>query len=290
MEADQVSATIDFRRVNGVQLECAIAGDVGNPLVILLHGFPDLWHGWRFQIPQLVAAGFRVISPNQRGYGKSDKPRPLSAYDIEELAKDVVELAESEGNSAFHLVGHDWGGIVAWWVAARFAQCVSRVAILNAPHPGIFASYVCGHPSQVLKSWYTAFFQLPWLPEAMLSARNYELLFRTVKGTSRKGVFGPQDRAAFVDGWSEPGALTAMLNYYRAMRRRSSKSLQLKIVSPTLILMSDRDPTEEAGLATASSQLCDSARIEWITGAAHWIQREEPERVTAELIKFLTAK
>lgn len=108
-----------FRDVNGVRLQMATAGEVGRPLVILLHGFPDLWQGWHFQIPTLVSAGFRVIAPNQRGYGQSDKPVGIAAYDLDHLANDVLGIADSEGCATFSIVGHDWGGVVAWWIAAN---------------------------------------------------------------------------------------------------------------------------------------------------------------------------
>lgn len=280
-------AHVESRATNGVQLECAFAGKTGQPLVILLHGFPDVWQGWHQQLEPLTAAGFRVIAPNQRGYGKSDKPPGIAAYDLDRLAGDVVGLADSEGVCQFSVVGHDWGGIVAWWVAARFPERVNRLAILNAPHPGIFFDYLLRSPMQRLRSWYIAFFQIPWLPEWLLAARNYELLFRSVMATSRPGTFDDNDRALLTAAWSEAGALTSMLNYYRAIARRSSRSLRRRVTPRTLILMSDLDPTEEAGLATASLKLCDQARIEWLRGAKHWIQREEAALVTAALLEFL---
>jgi len=268
------------RTLNGLRIQVAEAGERGRPLVILLHGFPDLWQGWHFQIQPLADSGFRVLIPNQRGYGKSDKPPGVSSYDIEHLASDVIALADAEGSSTFNLIGHDWGGIVAWWVAARFPRRVNRLVILNAPHPGIFQGYAARHPSQMLRSWYVGFFQIPWLPEAMLAARDYRLLFRSVQHTSQPGVFDATDRRYLTSGWSEPGALTAMLNYYRAIARRSPNSLKLRIEVPTLILFSKKDPAEEPGLAEASLSLCDDGRIVWFENARHWIQREEAERVT----------
>lgn len=289
MTPAELPATIEFRSINGMQLECAIAGERGQPLVILLHGFPDVWQGWHLQIAPLVAAGYRVVAPNQRGYGKSDKPRGASAYDLDLLAEDVRALADSEGADRFHVVGHDWGGIIAWWVAAQFPKRVAQLVSLNAPHPGVFFPYLLRHPTQWLKSWYIGFFQLPWLPEALLSRNNYRPLFRGVVGTSQPGVFDESDRSLLVANWSEPGALTAMLNYYRAVVRRSSRTLQRRIEPPTLIVMSDRDPALEPGLATASLALCERGQIAWLPGAAHWVQREEADQVTKLLIEFLQA-
>lgn len=286
MTPDHLPYPVLSRRVNHLDMEFASAGERGRPVIILLHGFPDLWQGWHFQIAALEAAGFRVLAPNQRGYGNSEKPKGISAYDIEHLAHDIIALADSEPCETFTLVGHEWGGIVAWWVAARFPQRVTRLIILNAPHPGIFYQYLLRHPSQVIRSWYTGIFQLPWLPEALLSAKNYELLFQSVKLTSRPGVFDESDRRYLVAGWSQPGALTSMLNYYRAIARRSSKSLNSRIPVPTLILFGKKDPTEEPGLAEASRSLCEKGHLVWLRQARHWIQREEHVRVTEEIIRF----
>lgn len=277
-----------FRHVNGIDLQVAAAGDPGQPLTILLHGFPDLWQGWHFQIPALASSGLRVLIPNQRGYGKSTKPAGVAAYDIDHLASDVVALAESEGCSTFSLVGHDWGGIVAWWVAARFPERVSRLVILNAPHPGIFQSYLLRSPTQLVRSSYVGFFQLPWIPETILSAGNYEMLFRSMKGITLPGIFDDSDRRYLVAGWSQPGALTAMLNYYRAAARRSQRSMKLRVPVPTLVLFSKHDPAEEPGLAEASLSMCEDAKLVWFEDARHWLQREQPARVTDEIVQFVS--
>ncbi|QDU31686.1 Soluble epoxide hydrolase [Anatilimnocola aggregata] len=283
-----IPALVESRFANGVSFECAVAGDSSNTLVILLHGFPDLWQGWHFQLPSL-AAEFRVLAPNQRGYGRSDKPSEVSAYDIDQLAKDVVALADSEGALRFHVVGHDWGGIVAWWVAARYPERVKRLAVLNAPHPGAFFRYLLRSPTQLLRSWYVALLQVPYLPELLLSANHFNLLYRSVVATSQPGVFDNSDRTYLLDGWTQSGAPTAMLNYYRAFFRRSTRSMQIRIVPPALILMSRSDPTEEPGLAEASLAFCDHGRIKWFEEAAHWLQREESSRLTHELLAFLTS-
>lgn len=288
MTPDELPYEERLLRVNGVELQVAAAGEPGRPLVVLLHGFPDLWQGWHLQIPALESAGFHVLAPNQRGYGRSEKPRGVAAYDIDRLAEDVIALAESEGYRTFHLVGHDWGGIVAWWTAARFPERVSRLAILNAPHPGVFRDYLFRSPTQILKSWYVGFFQIPWLPEAALSANDYATLFRSMQSTSEPGIFDDSDRRYLVAGWSQPGALTAMLNYYRALARRSPKSMKLRIAATTLVLWGTQDPTEEPGLAEASLQLCSDARLIRLDQARHWIQREEPELVNRELVQFLS--
>jgi epoxide hydrolase 4 len=287
MTPNTFSYSETMREVNGLRLEMAITGGAGRPLVILLHGFPDLWQGWHFQIPVLEAAGFRVIAPNQRGYGKSDKPIGVSHYDLDHLAKDIIAIADSESAATFSLVGHDWGGLVGWWIAAKYAARVSRLVILNAPHPGVFQGYLIRNPRQLLRSWYVGLFQLPWLPEALLSAGNFELLFQSVKRTSLHGIFDESDRRYLVAGWSETRALTSMLNYYRAIARRSSASLRGRVSVPTLIQFGKHDPTEDPGLAEVSLAECDNGRLIWLERARHWIQREEAERVTDNICQFL---
>lgn len=275
--------------IDGVSLEVAEAGPPDGPLIVFLHGFPDLWQGWHLQLPSFLDAGFRVIAPNQRGYGDSDKPIGLAAYDLDLLAGDIIALVDRAGRSTFNLVGHDWGGIIAWWVAARFPERVERMAVLSAPHPGVFKTYLRRSPTQLLRSWYVGFFQLPGLPEWLLSANDFALLFGSVQGTSLPNVFDQSDRKYLRSGWSQRGALTAMLNYYRALARRSARSLQLRIKTPTLALFGRRDPAEEPGLIRASARLCDDCRFIELAEARHWIQREESARVNAELLSFLTA-
>lgn len=277
-----------MRRLStGVTLEIAEAGPTEGPLVILLHGFPDLWQGWTRQIEPLVSVGFRVLLPNQRGYGRSDKPRGVSAYDLDFLAEDVLAIAASEGRGTFQLVGHDWGGIVAFWTAPRAPQAVERLIILNAPHPGIIRKYMLAHPTQAMKSWYVGFFQIPWLPEIMLSANRFARLLESLESTSTPGAFDDYDREYLLEGWSQPGALRAMLHYYRALVRRGDKLCAKRVAVPTLILFSQNDPTEESGLASASLKLCDDAQVVWFSHARHWLQREEPERVNESLLAFL---
>lgn len=289
MTPKRLPSEVTRRQACGATLEVAVAGPREGPLVILLHGFPDLWQGWQLQIRPLVESGYRVLLPNQRGYGESDKPAGIDAYDLDILAEDIALLADSEGRQTFSVVGHDWGGIVAWWVAARFPERVERLVVLNAPHPGAFSQYVRRHPTQLLRSWYVGFFQVPRLPEILLSAQDYALLFRAVKATSRPGTFDAQDRRRLVRGWSSPGSLTAMLHYYRALMRRKQQSLQRQVVVPTLILQGVNDPAEEPGLAEASQTFCENSRRIELPEAYHWIQREEPQRVSAELLNFLPA-
>jgi len=161
------------RLPSGICLHVANAGPTDGPLVVLLHGFPEFWYGWRHQIAILAEAGLRVVAPDQRGYNLSDKPAGIAAYRLDTLAEDIVGLAAALGGERFAVVGHDWGGVVAWHLAARFPERVTRAAILNAPHPATLRSYARRRPGQLLKSWYVGFFQLPRLPELALRASGF---------------------------------------------------------------------------------------------------------------------
>jgi epoxide hydrolase 4 len=285
MTSASILVEMSRRRVNGITLETAVTGPKGGPLIVLLHGFPDLWQGWHRQIGPLAESGFRVLAPNLRGYGHSDKPAGVSAYDLDILAQDVMELAATEEHAKFHLVGHDWGGIVAWWTAARFPGRISRLTVLNAPHPGVFGRYLFRNPGQMLRSWYVGFFQIPYLPEGLLHAHNFHLLRRCLESTAPPGLFSEANFEILREGWSQPGSLTAMVNYYRAVFRRSRKSLQVAVAAPTVILMGNQDPTEEPGLAAASQELCSHSRVIVLDGVYHWPQREAPAPLLAELLK-----
>jgi epoxide hydrolase 4 len=257
----------------------AEAGSGQGPVVILLHGFPDLCPGWHGQIPALVEAGYQVLAPNQRGYVGSDKPGDIAAYDLDERAH-VIDLADQGWRATRATDRSRLGRIIAAWVAARRPDRVSRLALLNAPHPGVVWRYLRRHPSQIARSWYAALFLLPRLPEALLRLRKHELLFRSLQWTSLKRVFDDSDRHYLVRGWSQPGSLTAMLNYYRAAARRTESSLQIRISVPTLILFGRRDPTEGPGLVLASQAMCDDSRIVWLPDLPIGLSVKRPTRST----------
>jgi pimeloyl-ACP methyl ester carboxylesterase len=273
---------------NGVTLHVAQAGPEDGPAVILLHGFPESWLCWRRQIGPLAEAGYRVMAPDQRGYGTSAKPPHVVDYSLEILAADVIGLIDSAGREKAALVGHDWGGIVAWWVAMRYPDRVQRLAVLNAPHPVAFRRYLIRHPSQLLKSWYTFFFQLPFLPEAHFRRANWHALTRALRTTSRPGAFTEEDLDLYRQAWSEPGAITAMIHWYRAaMRHRPPEPADPKLRVPTLLIWGAQDAFIARGVAEASLALCDDGRLEWFEEATHWVHHEEPEPVNRRLLDFL---
>lgn len=279
---------VERRRVSaaGVELDVGLAGPPDGPVVVLLHGFPEFSYGWHRQVGALAAAGLRVVVPDQRGYARSAKPEGIAAYGLDRLADDVAALADVVGARRFTLVGHDWGGLVAWWTALTHADRVERLAILNAPHPAAMRAYLAEHPSQRKKSWYIGFFQLPWLPEFWLSRNDCAWLRRTLVASSRPGTFSDADLARYVAAWREPGALTGSINWYRALRRARPAKRDPRVRCPVRILWGRRDAFLEVGLAEASLALCDRAELRVFAAATHWLQHEEAAAINAELIAF----
>ena len=273
---------------NGIELVALVAGAADGPPVVLLHGFPEFAYGWRRQISARAAAGLRVIAPDQRGYNRSDKPEGIAAYRLDTLADDMVGLADTLGHQRFAVVGHDWGGVVAWHLAARSPERITQAAILNAPHPATLRRYMRRHPTQALKSWYLGFFQLPLVPERALAAGGFWVLRRVLRRSARPGTFTGDDFRHYREAWGQPGALTAMLNWYRALplHRPSASSARIRV--PVRVIWGDRDAFLDRGLAEAGAALCDNAEIIHLPDATHWLQHEEPETVNRLLLEFLT--
>jgi pimeloyl-ACP methyl ester carboxylesterase len=273
---------------NGMSFHALAAGPADGPLLLLLHGFPETSHGWAKQIVPLAEAGFRVVAPDQRGVGLSSKPAGVGHYRIDLLAADVVGIVHALGRARARIVGHDWGGVVAWHLAEHHAEVVERVAILDAPHPAIFSAYLLRHPSQLGRSWYMAFFQLPWLPEAILGAANFEWLAQALTTTSRPGAFSSVDLRVYREAWAQPGALTGMLNGYRALPLGSKLApVREPVAVPVRLLWGDKDSALEPGLAEASIARCADGEVFHLPEATHWLQHEEPQRVNALLLEFL---
>jgi epoxide hydrolase 4 len=278
--------TTGQHRVNDVRLHHVEAGNADAPPVILLHGFPDFWWGWRRQIGPLAEAGFRVVAPDQRGYNLSSKPPRHTAYDLDVLAADIMALADALGSEKVRLVGHDFGGLVAWWIAACHPERVERLAVINAPHPEVFGPYLRRHPTQMMRSLYAGFFQLPWLPETVLSAGNYALLRQALTESSRPGTFTPSDLRRYERAWAEPGALKAMLDWYRALRVKAHLR-DARVTVPLLLIWGQKDQALETGLAEESLKMCDDAKSVFFETASHWVHLEEADAVNRALIDFL---
>ena len=261
--------------------------------MILLHGFPEFWYGWRHQIPYLAAAGYRVWAPDQRGYNESDKPRGLSAYSIDQLVGDLIGLIDAAGSEKACLVGHDWGGGVAWWAAAKFPERIERMVILNSPHWQVFRRQLRRDPRQMLKSWYFLFFQIPWLPEALarwMMAWSAQRLVNDPASPPNEAarMLTGAEPAMVVDAWRQPGALTAMINWYRALLRAPSplpESPRIRV--PTLLIWGSRDPYLVRALAQPSIDLCDNGRLIYFEQAGHWLHHEEASGINPLIGEFL---
>jgi pimeloyl-ACP methyl ester carboxylesterase len=276
--------------VNGLRLHYVEAGE--GPLVVLLHGFPEFWYSWHRQIPALAAAGFHVLAVDQRGYNESDKPAGVDRYRIEALTDDAAGLIAHAGYAKAHVIGHDWGGVVAWAVAMRHADVVDKLVILNAPHPAAYLREL-QTTDQRLRSWYVLFFQLPVLPELLIRAGNYALLER---GLRREPVnpdaFTADDLRLYKEAVSQPGALTAALNYYRAAyrHRREARTLRRRVTAPTLLLWGERDRYLTLRLTEGLEPWASDLRVERIPDASHWVQNDAPDRVNLALVAFLGTK
>jgi pimeloyl-ACP methyl ester carboxylesterase len=278
---------------NGIKLHAVQAGPVDGPLVILLHGFPEFWYGWRKQIGPLAEAGFRVLVPDQRGYNLSEKPKGVRAYSLDELTRDVIGLLDAAGQRQCCLAGHDWGAAVAWETALRYPERVSRLAILNVPHLDVMARTVRSSRQQLRKSWYIFYFQIPGLPEWALRANDYNNLRRMLRLSGRRSTFSDANIEEYVQAWRQPGALTAMINWYRAVFRQAArgpwdpaKIPQRRVKVPTLMLWGRHDVALSSAMAQPSIDLCDQGRLVFFDKATHWVQHDEAEAVTRELLGF----
>jgi epoxide hydrolase 4 len=281
---------VERRLVGGVRLRVIQAGPDDGPLVLLLHGFPESSYGWRHQIPALAAAGFRVWAPDGRGYAGSAAPPNIDAYAVPRLVDDVVGLIDAAGRDRAHVVGHDWGGVVAWKVAEGHPGRLARLVVLNAPHPRVHQAHLRRRPRQLAKSLYMLGFQVPLLPEALLRADDHRALAAAMTRSSRPGTFAEDELEAYRRDWRRPGSLRAMLDWYRAAVRHGGRGGgPPRIRVPTLVLWGERDAFLETELATASAELCDDARVERFAEATHWLHHEEPARVNAAVIRFLAA-
>lgn len=273
-------------RVNGVRLHVVTAGPEDGRPVILLHGFPEFWFSWRSQIDALAGAGLRLYIPDQRGYNLSEKPKGVAAYNLDMTAGDIIGLIDHIGVEKALVVGHDWGGAAAWWAATRHPDRLEKLAVLNIPHHKVFRRAVRENPEQRRKVRYMTFFQLPFIPEQMLRRNNWKLLAEMAFGGNP--AFSAEDVEHYREAWSQPGAMTAMLNWYRAVRRARPQSAgDERVRVPTLMIWGKKDRVLTPEMAQPSIDLCDDGRLVFIDEASHWVQHEAAEQVNQLLIDWL---
>jgi pimeloyl-ACP methyl ester carboxylesterase len=277
-----------YATINGVRLHYVEAGR--GPLVVLLHGFPEFWYSWRHQIPALAQAGFRVIAPDMRGYNLSGKPKGVRPYRLEMLTADVAGLIRHAGAARANVVGHDWGGLVAWHMPTQYSEIVEKLIILNAPHPAL-ARRELRTLAQLRKSWYMFFFQLRVLPEWWIRRGDFAGV-RAMLQTEplRRDAITAEDARLYVEALARPGALTAALNYYRALFRGAllDRPEPLPIfTTPTLVIWGERDRYLGLPLLDGLPQWVNEVQVMRIPNASHWIQVDAPEEVNRRMIDFL---
>ncbi|MDR3510685.1 MAG: alpha/beta hydrolase [Caulobacteraceae bacterium] len=278
---------------NGLTFAVDEAGE-GDAVALLLHGFPESRRSWRAQLPALAALGWRAVAPDLRGYGGSSRPSGRAAYGMDQLIGDVAGLFDALGARRRLLIAHDWGGVVAWAFAIERARPLDGLVILNAPHPAAYLEHLRRSPSQMLKSWYVAFFQLPWLPEALTTAAGARAVRRAFTATAANpACFTPELLDHYAEAARAPGAMTAMINYYRANAAglgRWGPGQAAPIEVPTLVLWGERDPFLDPALANPGKAYALDLTVERLPHAAHWVQQEDAVGVNRRLADWLKAR
>ena len=276
-------------RANGMDFNVAVAGS-GKRLVLCLHGFPESSFSWRYQLPLFARLGYRVWAPDLRGYGGTSRPVGVAAYTLENLEEDVAALIEASGAKDVVLVGHDWGALIAWYYAMFGRVPISKLIIMNVPHPQL-AERGLRTMRQLAKSWYIFFFQLPWIPEWMLARHGCEAIGRAFRGMAvDKSRFPDEVLHVYQEAAAQPGALTAMLNYYRALFRalpRNRRRGTRRIAVPTLMLWGEVDTALGKELTYGTDRYVTNLTLRYLPNVSHWVQQEAPETVNGMIEAWL---
>ncbi|SDN86489.1 alpha/beta fold hydrolase [Alkalicoccus daliensis] len=275
----------EYRETNHITLHTAAAGPEDGPLVILLHGFPEFWYGWRKQIEPLAEAGYRVLIPDQRGYNLSDKPEGSENYKIDTLRDDILGLIKGAGREKAILIGHDWGGAVAWHTAATATEYVEKLIAVNIPYPGAMKQAALKYPPQLFKSSYMLFFQLPDIPEKLLQTNGWENMKQALTATAKPGAFQEEDLQKYKEAWAQPGSLTAMLNWYRALFQTKISSPMVQV--PVRIIWGLGDQFLHPSTAKESLKYCLDGEMILVDEATHWVMHEQPAIVNRLIKEFL---
>jgi pimeloyl-ACP methyl ester carboxylesterase len=278
---------------NGLAFTIDEAGD-GDDVALLLHGFPENRRSWRRQLPYLAERGWRAVAPDTRGYGQSSRPVGRAAYRLDNLTADVAALFDALGARRRLLIGHDWGGIIAWAAAIQRVRPLDGLVIMNAPHPAAYAGLARRSPRQMLRSWYVLFFQLPGLPELAVTARGARAVERAFVGAAAKpDVFSAGDLRFYRDNALQPGAMTAMINYYRANALTLSgadRTLARKIETPTLLVWGEKDPFLGVELTGLNGPYVSDLTVRRLPDVSHWVQQEAADEVNAALGAWMVYK
>ncbi len=280
--------TVQWIEANGQTFEVAQAGE-GNKLALCLHGFPELHYSWRFQIPLLVEQGYQVWAPNMRGYGGSSKPPTVRDYALDHLCADVAALIDASGADEVTLIAHDWGAIVAWAFATQKIRPLKRLVIMNVPHPMVGQREI-RHWRQLKRSWYIFFFQIPWLPEFLMSRGQGEPIKRAFSNMAcDRSNFSDDELEHYAKAATRPGSMRAMVNYYRALlRHRNVIDIENKpITIPTLMIWGEEDSALNIKCTEGTEQWVENFTLHRLPGVSHWVQQEAPEKVNAILQDWL---
>ncbi|MCE9524406.1 MAG: alpha/beta fold hydrolase [Alphaproteobacteria bacterium] len=275
---------------NGLTFEVDQCG-TGDKFALLLHGFPESKFSWRYQMPLLARLGYTVWAPNMRGYGKTSRPPAIADYHIDHLVADVAALIDAAGAKSTLLMAHDWGAVVAWQVAIRKARPLDRLVIMNLPHPACFMRELKTW-AQLKKSWYMFLFQIPWLPERLMTARKGEAVGRAFFNMAiDKSRFPATVTDEFRRSAIEPGAMRAMLNYYRAAFRAGSAAMNPQpgtVDAPTLMIWGLEDSALDRATTVGTDKYVKDLTLRYLPGVSHWVQQEAPEKVNAMIEAWLT--
>ncbi|OYU16324.1 MAG: epoxide hydrolase [Alphaproteobacteria bacterium PA4] len=279
---------------NGLTFAVDAAG-AGPDIALCLHGFPESRFSWRHQLPLLADLGWHAVAPDLRGYGGSSRPPRRADYHIDHLVADVAALfaalATEHGKGRHLLVAHDWGAIIAWIYALRNPGVLDGLIIMNVPHPRVFRDVLKTSWAQKKKSWYVAFFQLPWLPEALLGARGAEAIGKAFSDMAiDKSAFPPAVTDHYRANARQPGALTAMVNYYRANFPNILAEPVVPLAVPTLLLWGEEDSALDIALTEGYGPLVADFTLQRFPGVSHWVQQEAPVAVNAAMREWLGAK
>jgi pimeloyl-ACP methyl ester carboxylesterase len=279
-------------QANGFDFAVDEAGE-GDRLALCLHGFPESRFSWRYQLPLLAQMGYRAWAPDLRGYGETEpKPREMASYRIEKLMEDVAALIDASGARDLTLIGHDWGAALAWTFAANQVRPLTRLVIMNVPHPAVFAEHIRRSPRQMLRSWYMAFFQIPGLPERAMTANGARAIRRAFLDMAvDKSNFTGDVLDRYAADARRPGAMTGMINWYRAAAQYPGKLAGPwpRIEMSTLVIWGEADAALGVELLDGTEAHVRDLTVRRLPKVSHWVQQEAPEKVNAILMAWLPA-